>query len=53
MICPHCKNEIDDSEIAKHLASKGGKKSKRTITLDQQALMQTARRKKRGKYDQA
>ena len=51
MICPHCNEEIDDSLIAKHLASKGGKsggkKSKRKITPEQQAKMQEAR--KRGK----
>ncbi len=26
MICPHCKKEINESDIAKHFGSKGGKK---------------------------
>jgi|TARA_R100000084_G_scaffold109200_1_gene74753 hypothetical protein len=25
MKCPHCKKEINESDIAKHFASKGGK----------------------------
>jgi hypothetical protein len=40
MTCPHCRKEIPDSEIAKHLARKGGRMSKRTITPDQQRKMQ-------------
>lgn len=28
MKCPNCKTKIEDSEIAKHFASIGGKKSK-------------------------
>jgi hypothetical protein len=24
MKCPHCKKDIDDKEIARHLAAKGG-----------------------------
>lgn len=43
MICPNCKKDIPDKEIAKHFASKGGKKSKRTITIEQQKAMQSAR----------
>ena len=43
MICPHCKKDIPDSTVAKHLASKGGKASKRKITPEQQAAMQAAR----------
>ena len=43
MICPHCNIDIDNKTIAKHLASSGGKKSKRKITPEQQATMQAAR----------
>lgn len=43
MICPHCNIDIDNKTIAKHLASSGGKKSKRKITPEQQAYMQAAR----------
>ena len=43
MICPHCKKDIPDKTVAKHLASKGGAKSKRTITPEQQAKMQERR----------
>lgn len=46
MICPHCKKEIPDEQIAKHFASKGGSKSKRRITPEQQQKMQEARIKK-------
>ena len=45
MICPHCKKDIDDSAVAKHLAAKGGRKSRRTITPEQQAKMQEWRKK--------
>lgn len=24
MLCPHCKNEIDDTDVARYLAAKGG-----------------------------
>jgi hypothetical protein len=44
MICPHCKKDIPEKEIAKHFASNGGKKSKRKITPEQQAMMQAARK---------
>ena len=43
MICPHCKKDIPDATVARHLASKGGKAGKRTITVEQQAAMQAAR----------
>lgn len=43
MICPHCKKDIPDPTVAKHLAAKGGSKSKRTITIEQQEQMQQAR----------
>ena len=49
MICPHCKKDIPDDTIAKHLASKGGKASKRTITPNQQKAMQAAKKAKRKK----
>lgn len=29
MICPHCKQDIDNKLISKHLASKGGKANKK------------------------
>jgi Spy/CpxP family protein refolding chaperone len=45
MICPHCEKDIPDTTVAKHLASKGGKASKRVITPEQQAKMQDACRK--------
>ena len=35
MKCPHCNKEIDDTLIAKHLASKGGKKSSSNLTKEQ------------------
>jgi len=35
MICPHCHKEIPDELIAKHLAAKGGKKSRRVLTTEQ------------------
>lgn len=47
MICPHCKKNIPDEAIAKHLAAKGGKASKRKITPEQQAKLQQARKDKR------
>lgn len=46
MICPHCKKDIPEKEIAKHFASNGGKKSKRAITPEQQAKMQDSKRAK-------
>ena len=32
MNCPHCDREIPDEEIARHLAAKGGRRSKRVLT---------------------
>ena len=46
MICPHCKKDVSDSTVAKHLAAKGGKASKRRITPAQQAMMQAAKKAK-------
>ena len=43
MKCPHCQKEIEDTLIAAHLASKGGSRSKRKITPEQQTAMQQAR----------
>jgi len=45
MKCPHCGKNISDKMISKHLASKGGAKSKRTITPAQQKKLQAARKK--------
>jgi len=46
MICPHCKKDIPDAAVAKHLAAKGGKAGKRTITTAQQRKMQAAKKSK-------
>ena len=43
MKCPHCRKELPDADIARHLAAKGGRKSRRVITPDQQRAMQAAR----------
>jgi|694.fasta_scaffold07272_7 hypothetical protein len=52
MNCPHCNEPIKADQIAAHLGSLGGKKSKRKITSDQQAKMQAKRnesyKKKKG-----
>ena len=47
MRCPHCNKEIPNEQIAKALASKGGSKSRRKISPEQQAKMQAARRRKK------
>ena len=47
MICPHCKKNIAAATVAAHMGAKGGEKSKRAITPEQQAMMQSARAKKR------
>ena len=47
MKCPKCAANIPDSAIAKHLASKGGSKSKRTLTPAQAKAMVAAREKKK------
>ena len=52
MICPHCKKDIPDAAVAKHLASKGGKASKRKITPEQQTMMQERAREWRTKNQQ-
>lgn len=49
MICPHCRKDIPDATVAKHIAAKGGKASKRTITPEQQAMMQKAKNSKHKK----
>ena len=35
MKCPYCKKEISDKIISKHLASKGGKASRRILSPEQ------------------
>jgi len=35
MKCPYCKKEISNKLISKHLASKGGKASRRTLSPEQ------------------
>ncbi len=47
MNCPHCHKPIDDTALAAHLAAKGGRKSKRTITPEQRRKMQEAKEAKR------
>lgn len=47
MKCPKCKTEISDATIARHLASKGGSKSKRTLTTAQARAMVAEREKKK------
>ena len=49
MKCPHCKKNIDDKLIGKHLASKGGSKSKRSISPIAQKKLQDARKAKKEK----
>jgi hypothetical protein len=48
MICPHCRKDISDSEVAKHMAAKGGRAGKGVsrITPEHQKKMQAARKKK-------
>ena len=43
MYCPYCQHHIDDDVIARHLARKGGMKSRRAITPEQQYKMQANR----------
>lgn len=47
MKCPHCNTIIDDKLISKHLASKGGKVSKRQLSPEQARAMVEARQAKR------
>jgi hypothetical protein len=46
VICPHCGEDIPDTELSKHLGSKGGKKSKGFLTPEAQAKMQEGRKAK-------
>jgi hypothetical protein len=55
MKCPRCGKKISDKAIAKHLASKGGSKSRRVLTPEQARGMVAAREAKRttkGKTDE-
>ena len=47
MRCPKCGTKISDKAIAKHLASKGGSKSRRVLTPEQARKMVEAREAKR------
>jgi hypothetical protein len=47
MKCPKCGAKISDKAIAKHLASKGGSKSRRVLTPEQARKMVEAREAKR------
>ncbi len=47
MKCPHCKKDIPDADVARHLAAKGGRKSRNTITPEAQKKMQAAKAAKR------
>jgi len=47
MKCPLCSKPIDDKLISKHLASKGGKASKRQLNPETARKMVEAREKKR------
>lgn len=47
MKCPHCGKEISDIDIARHLAKKGGKKSRRVLTTEQAQEMVSKREEKR------
>ena len=47
MKCPHCGKEIPDKEIARHLAKKGGKKSRRVLTTEQAKAMNRKREEKK------
>lgn len=49
MKCPKCQANIPDKAIAKHLASKGGSKSKRTLTPAQAKSMVAARERRKSK----
>jgi hypothetical protein len=47
MNCPHCQKPIPDKTIAKHLASKGGSKSRRKLTPAQARAMVRSREEKK------
>lgn len=51
MKCPHCGKEISDKLIARHLASKGGQKSRRTLTTEQAQEMVRIREEKKNVRD--
>jgi len=48
MKCPHCGKDIKDGVLSKYLGSKGGAKSKRTLTKEQAREM--VRKRKEKKY---
>jgi len=47
MTCPHCHKEIPADAYARSFASKGGSKSKRTISPEAQAKLQEAGKRAR------
>lgn len=47
MKCPHCNKSIDDKTVARHFASAGGKKSRRTLLPETAKAMVEARKKKK------
>ena len=49
MICPNCKTEIRNEVVAAELGRKGGTKSKRKITPEQQAMMQSKKKERKEK----
>ena len=47
LICPKCLKSISDKTIAQYWGAKGGSKSKRVITAEDQIKMQEGRKKKK------
>lgn len=47
MECPKCGNKISDKIVARHLASKGGRKSRRVLTPEQARKMVESRERKK------
>lgn len=47
MKCPHCGGTITRKQIAKDLGSRGGERSKRTLTPEQARAMVKARESKK------
>ncbi len=47
MKCPHCLKEIDDKILGKHLAKKGGKASKRSLSSEDAKKMAAQRKGKK------
>jgi|SaaInlLV_10m_DNA_2_1039722.scaffolds.fasta_scaffold00136_25 hypothetical protein len=43
MICPNCLKNISDKVVGRYWGAKGGSKSKRVITPEQQVKMQEGR----------